>query len=342
MVTRKTESTLAALKRSVARRARQLDEADDDATGKLLAGMDKKIGELRSELWSVGCEQLLKAVAGVELKEPGFDEAALRFRWPANSRGRVIEEIARSAGPPGTTRYVLAIGQSATVGVQHLVTSDFEFLKVGDDDVTGAEMRMRLGPARSVAANLPTLIVNGRGKCVGIDDEDEFYARLERMTGRSMGTLKERAARRHLYAKAWLAWLGSALGLDVTAVRSEGTLQVNHILPRGQTFAANATWSCGSVAGLPRQRWVRMDTEMCGPDACNALRKAVSALNPRVPANKQLPPRFATSLHLEILCDLDTGRPTYAARIAEARLLDEGEPICAYEAQQWTFDWTDE
>ena len=65
-------------------------------------------------------------------------------------------------------------------------------------------------------------------------------------------------------------------------------------------------------------------------------------MSPSVPADELLPAQFRIDLHLELVCDVETMRPYFVARLASARLLGRARPIAEHQSQEWTFDWDDE
>jgi hypothetical protein len=300
----------------------------------------RDLRELQRELWEIGCEGLIKADAGFVIEKPPAGVQVVRFGWPHRSSAHVVEEHDRS-GLTATVGYDLDLMPAPRrLGMLRLVLSNFEYRIVAGRDATAPEKRLRLGKARTMAASLPVLLIDYSGRCAGLEDECALYSQVEKQLGTRM-TRAERKATRHLHAKAWLAWAWSWLGCPLTDHAAGGKLRVRHLLAGSKGVVSRANWTCEPVAGLPGTRLITMEARLAGRVAREALRQAVCRLNSGVPVEECLPPSFRFDIYMQTLCDVDTGRPYYAARVAGARLLGRAKSISAHEAQQWTFDWTD-
>ena len=184
--------------------------------------------------------------------------APLVFAWPVPSRATVRDEAVKK-GVSAVTRYDIALSKSSTEGEYLLELSDFEFLEMNGQKVTGA-LAERLAPVVAVAALIPPMRISPNGAYLGPpagfhldtllrkmrkdlfkDTPAEVWQGLETM----LRDPAVEAASRKAAGDFWRAWVEAWVGFDLQA-GEQAAAQSEIPLGDGKVSTASVTlWNDG-------------------------------------------------------------------------------------------------
>ncbi len=310
----------------------------------------------------------LSAQDGGVLEDVTAEIETARFAWPLPCKV-LVEETALKGGKTMVMRYEVSLRREASEATEggaeskHLLVSlrNFEFLKLDDKDLQTDEMRRQLGPALALAAAIPDLVIDERGKFVKTSGSEAMIERvIEAQVGvggghddeaqqRMRAMLSSPAMKASVEASArlfWDAWVGAWAAWSVAPL--EKTEEATW-LPIGQQRmpATVVATHHGAVDKRPGFVKLSMETRASSDEAREAYAKFLTeVLGASVKDKKAFDKDKIRSLDIrsrvEVVTRLDSLRLFEASYEKRHTIEVEGQkPQLYHEKRSYKFKWAD-
>ncbi|MDI1444330.1 hypothetical protein [Polyangium sp. 6x1] len=282
---------------------------------------------------------------------PQEGEQSFTFGWKVPCRVPV-EQLSDKKGTTARLRYMLSVKPGAD-GNLDLTFSDFQFLELNGQDITGPELQKQLAPALAMTSAMPSLIVSREGEYLGVRGLDEMIERILAMPSfnkdpkiapKVAAMMRSPAIKASLEAKMgdyWNGWVGAWNGLSLAPGASredDDSIEVGDEEIPTRVRVENH----GPVDGAKKLVRLSLVSTMSGTSASAGLaaftRSLMRGAGTDLSKNLNVE-RVNRVITLDVETDPATLRPRRARYVMELEMMVNGQMSASRETREERFDW---